>query len=168
MGNWLIGGIVGGLVGGISAALQGENIFAGAVQGAATGVIAGLAVDTAMFLAGTVIATCGTAAVVIVAGASFAGGAAGSVVGDELNARITTGHFVPIDKSMRQRAIMNGVVNIFAGGYSSYFAYADDGVHALKSAFNGMTKLKYTDGASAFAATHFSCHSTILAKTIKE
>ncbi len=82
--NTIIGGLAGAVVGGITAAIAGTDITAGIVSGAISGAVSGAAVDIA--IAATVATGgVGLAALVGVAIASGAGGAAGSYVNQRMN-----------------------------------------------------------------------------------
>ena len=119
--NTIIGGIVGAISGGISAAINGDNVWAGIGIGAATGALAGLAVDFA-------VATGGVGAIAIVAvGGALASGA--NYAGTEL----TNG-----------RSVDSGVLAVEAsvGALANLLTFGVSGGSTAKVAGNTFNNMK--------------------------
>ncbi len=170
LANWIVGGIVGGLIGGITAALTGDSFWAGAAQGAVSGMIAGAGVDIAL----AVVATGGIAGVAIAGCIAYAGGFWGNGFGEETYSLATTGHLAKPDSGMLYRSLVSGGTNVAAMGLSALFTCADEGIDALnkspkllniaKAAIKKLTNCSVQSSVvcSAFYATHIVIQNTMI------
>lgn len=135
----LAGLLIGGVAGGVSALTQGKefgsnDFWAGVAGGAASGAIAGAALDLT-------VATGGVGAIAIVATGGFLGGATGSLIESKIS-----GEEISLANVLGD-ALIGGVANLCGYGVSKVLANRFS---------NSLSKALKTEGSELYKAVHSS------------